>query len=135
MCCGQSTSRTDSNRMTSTFRKQGGSFFSQSPNGNAPPLSITDDVLFRWARIVRIGKLFPVMHAIRALESKLQQICRSCAAKKNAEPVDRSVLDEARRELAECSEDKARLVKEAAGIVRYHVRYHDLAGSVREVVR
>jgi len=75
------------------------------------------------------------MHAIRALESKLQRICRSCNAPRNTEPIDRSVLDEARRELAECSDEKARLVKEAAGIVRYHVRYHDLTGTVREVVR
>jgi len=121
--------------MTGTLRKRSDSFFFKSPVAEAPPLSMTDEVLFRWARIVRIGKLFPVMHAIRALESKLQRICRSCAASRNAEPIDRSVLDEARRELAECSDEKARLVKEAAGIVRYHVRYHDLAGTVREVVR
>ena len=135
MCCGQFPSRTESIRMTGTLRKRSDSFFFKSPVAEAPPLSMTDEVLFRWARIVRIGKLFPVMQAIRALESKLQRICRSCAASRNAEPIDRSVLDEARRELAECSDEKARLVKEAAGIVRYHVRYHDLAGTVREVVR
>jgi hypothetical protein len=121
--------------MTGTLRQRGGSFAFKSPDAGAPPLAVTDEVLFRWARIVRIGKLFPVMHAIRALESKLQRICRSCTAPRNAEPIDRSILDVTRRELAECSDEKARLVKEAAGIVRYHVRYHDLAGTVREVVR
>ena len=100
------------------------------------PLTLTDDVLFRWARVIKIAKMFPVMHSIRALENKIQTtICRTCHDRNKTSEIDRSSLDLARRLLAECSDDKARLVKEAAGIVQYRVQYHDLSGSVREIVR
>lgn len=100
------------------------------------PLAITDDVLFRWARIIQIARLFPVMHAIRALEQKLRTgVCRSCGHKASERQPDRSVLAAARRQLGECPDEKARLVKEAAGILLYRVQYHDLAGTVHDVVR
>ncbi len=100
------------------------------------PLTLTDDVLFRWARIVKIAKLFPVMHSIRALEEKIQtSLCRSCRDRRDGGEFDRSSLDQARRLLAECSVEKAETVKRVAGIRQYKVRYHDLSGSVREIVR
>lgn len=100
------------------------------------PLTLSDDVLFRWARIVMIAKMFPVMHSIRALENKVQtNLCRTCRDRHRRPELDRSSLDQARRLLAECSNEKARLVKEAAGILQYRVQYHDLSGSVREIVR
>jgi pyrroloquinoline quinone (PQQ) biosynthesis protein C len=102
----------------------------------ARPLTVTDDVLFRWARIVRIAKLFPVMHSIRALENRIQESsCRGCNDRNKNSDFDRTALDTARRLLAECSAERARQVKEAAGISEYRVQYHDLSGSVREVVR
>jgi len=100
------------------------------------PLAVTDDVLFRWARIVQIAKMFPIMHTIRALEHKLQTgVCRSCKSQQTAADIDRSALAEARRQLAECTDDQARLVKEAAGVLQYRVAYHDLSGTLREIVR
>ncbi len=103
---------------------------------DAGPLTLTDDVLFRWARIVKIAKLFPAMHSIRALEEKIQtSLCRSCRDRYRGAEFDRSSLDLARRLLAECSAEKAGQVKEAAGIAAYRVQYHDLSGSRREIVR
>lgn len=96
---------------------------------------MSDDVLFRWARIVRIAKEFPVMHKIRELEYKVQTSCRGCRNRYRLPEIDRSSFSEARRLLAECSDEKARAVKEAAGIVQYRVHYHDLSGTAREVVR
>ena len=75
------------------------------------------------------------MHTIRALEHKIQtSICRSCHHQHHTD-IDRSALDAARRQLAECADETTRTVKEAAGILQYRVRYHDLAGTVRETVR
>ena len=100
------------------------------------PLAVTDDVLFRWSRIIQIAKMFPVMHQIRALEQKMQTtLCRTCKDRNRPAEIDRSALAQARRQLGECSDDKARLVKEAAGILQYRVHYHDLAGTVKEIVR
>ena len=100
------------------------------------PLLITDDVLFRWARIIHIANVFPTMHAVRDLENRIQSTeCRSCKKQPNTPRIDRNLLNEVRRLLAECSDDKARLVKEAAGIVKYRVQYHDLSGTVRDIVR
>lgn len=102
----------------------------------AGPLAVTDDVLFRWARIVRIANLFPVMHSIRALENRVRESgCRGCGDRNKRPAFDRTPLDEARRLLAECSAEKAGQVKEAAGIAAYRVQYHDLSGSRREIVR
>ena len=103
---------------------------------DSSPLVVTDDVLFRWARIVQIAKLFPIMHTIRALEFKIQSnTCRTCHNKKTQVPLDRSPLADARRLLAECSDELARLVKESAGILRYQVSYHDRAGTLHIIVR
>ena len=103
--------------------------------GDATPLVVTDGVLFRWARIIKIAGMFPVMHAIRELEHRLQTACRSCGHSQRQPEPDRRALAEARRLLAECSDEKARIVKEAAGIVKYRVQYHDMSGMVRDIVR
>jgi hypothetical protein len=100
------------------------------------PLTVTDDVLFRWARIVQIAKLFPIMNSIRALEYKIQTgVCRNCHQQHRLAEIDRSALDTARRQLAECADDRARFVKEAAGIRQYRITYHDLTGTKHEVTR
>lgn len=133
-CCGSMTSETI--KITSAKRSRSPFFGSVKRVAEPGPLTLTDDVLFRWARIIKIAKMFPVMHSIRALENNIQtSICRSCRDRHRKPEIDRSPLDEARRLLAECSDEKARLVKEAAGIVQYRVHYHDLSGSVREIVR
>ena len=99
------------------------------------PLLVTDNVLFRWSRVIQIANLFPVMHTIRALEYKLQTKCRSCGRQRQIHEINRTPLADVRRLLAECSDDKARLVKEAVGILKYRVQYHDLSGVVQDVIR
>jgi hypothetical protein len=103
--------------------------------GDETPLVVTDGVLFRWARIIKIANMFPVMHAIRELEHKLQTACRSCGYTQRQSEPDRRALADARRLLAECSDDKARIVKESAGIIKYRLQCHDISGTVRDVVR
>ena len=105
---------------------------------DAPPLLITDDVLFRWARIVKIAKIFPRMHELRAMESRVQAAtCRGCQQSKQSRVTssDIVILEEIRRSLAECSDANALAVKEAAKIEKYRVRFHDLSGKLKEVVR
>jgi hypothetical protein len=102
---------------------------------NVPPLMVTDSVLFYWSRVIQIAKLFPIMHQVRSLEFTLQKQCKSCGQKQNSLEVDRSILNNVRRALAECSDEKARLVKEAAGIYSYRVVYHDLSGTAKDVTR
>ena len=123
-------------RITSTTRTRiSSSVGSRLQTGDETPLVVTDGVLFRWARIIKIANLFPAMHAVRELEHKLQTACRSCGhAYRQPEP-DRHALADARRLLGECSDEKARIVKEAAGIIKYRVWYHDMSGTVRDVVR
>jgi hypothetical protein len=101
---------------------------------DSPPTVVADDLLFRWAHIIKIAKMVPGMSAVRALEQRVQaNSCRSC--QKPTVIFDRSPLDNARRFLGECSDAVAKLVKEAAGIVKYRVSYRDLAGVPRDVVR
>ena len=133
-CCGSMTN--ESIKITALKRSRSMSTVPIKRVADPGPLTLTDDVLFRWARIMRIAQMFPVMHSIRALENKIQTtICRSCRDRHKRPEIDRSSLDQVRRLLAECSDEKARLVKEAAGIVQYRVHYHDLSGCVREIVR
>jgi len=122
-------------RITSAARGRPRPFVTRFHSGDETPLVVTDSVLFRWARIIKIANMFPVMHVIRALEHKLQTTCRSCGHSHRQPEVDRSALVEARRLLAECSDDQARIVKEAARIVKYRVQYHDLSGTVQDRVR
>jgi hypothetical protein len=101
---------------------------------DAAPVIIADDLLFRWAHIVKIAKLAPGMSAVRGLERQIQvHSCRGC--QKPAVVFDRSPLENVRRFLAECPDDTARAVKEAAGIIKYRVHYRDLTGVPKEVVR
>jgi hypothetical protein len=102
---------------------------------NAAPLLITDDVVFRWARITKIARLLPVMNEVRVLERALAaNSCRSC--RKPVE-VDRSVLNTAKAALGECSDETALLVKQAAGVVKYKVVYRKLASAEppKEIIR
>lgn len=137
MCCGNRMNTSEPIRMTSVRRTRAPvTILATGRVADPAPLTLTDDVLFRWARIVRIAKMFPIMHTIRALEQKVQaEICRGCKPQHRVPEIDRSTLAEVRRQLAECSDEKARLVKESAGILQYRVRYHDLAGTAREIVR
>lgn len=136
MCCGSRMADSTSIRISSPRRARSGAPVPPPVAATDPaPLTVTDDVLFRWARIVRIAKMFPVMHAIRSLEQKLRHWCRGCKGGNQLPEVDRTALADARRQLAECPDERARAVKEAAGILRYRVRYHDLAGTAREIVR
>jgi hypothetical protein len=101
---------------------------------NAPPTVIADDLLFRWAHIVKIAKLVPGMSAVRVLERQIQaHSCRGC--RKPTAVFDRTPLEVVRRFLGECPDAAAQIVKEAAGIVRYRVSYRDLADVPREVTR
>jgi len=49
--------------------------------------------------------------------------------------VDRSSINVAKRALAECSEEVALLVKQAAGVVKYKVTYQSPSGGLKEVVK
>jgi hypothetical protein len=101
---------------------------------DAEPVVVGDDLLFRWAHIIKISKLVPGMSAIRILEQQMQKYgCRSC--KKPTVTFDRTPLESVRRYLAECSVETLKFVKEAAGIVKFRISYRDLAGVPHEVIR
>jgi hypothetical protein len=101
---------------------------------DAPPVVVADDLLFRWSHIIKIAKIVPGMSAIRALEHQIHTHgCRSC--QKPTMIFDRTPLENVRRFLAECSDEIAKTVKQAAGIVKYRVSYRTLAGVPREIVR
>ena len=137
MCCG-SVSREHSGQIRIVSRTSRNTISGLHKRQVTAPetLLVTDDVLFRWARIIQIAKIFPIMHTIRRLEQKLQTgVCRSCQRSSQSSSIDKTPLHEAKRQLAECSEEKARLVKEAAGIHRYQIKYHDLAGILHEIER
>jgi hypothetical protein len=95
---------------------------------------VTDNVLFRWARIVAINRLFPILHGVRNLEYIAQSHnCNSCKSK--PQQIDRTPLEKARKELATCSEEIANLVKQGAGVSNYTVGYLTDSGTYREVTR
>jgi len=97
------------------------------------PVFVSDELLFRWSRIGQIARLLPVMADVRALEMLIAaNSCKSC--RKPVE-VDRSALNSARRALAECSEEVAKLVKQAAGVVKYKVSYRRLTEPLQEIIR
>jgi len=102
---------------------------------NEQTVTITDDLIFRWAKIVQIARIFPVMHAVRALEYTIAtNDCRTC--RKAEQPkTDRSLLQEVRRMLGTCTDEQARLVKEAARITMYRVQFLDLAGVPQDAER
>jgi hypothetical protein len=97
-------------------------------------MTVTDNVLFRWARIVSINRLLPILHAVRNLEYAVQaHNCNSCRSK--PPQIDRTALEKARKELALCSDEIAKLVKLGAGISNYTVGYITDTGTYREVTR
>jgi hypothetical protein len=101
---------------------------------DAPPIVVGDDLLFRWAHIVKMTKVVPGLSAVRALEHRVQAHgCRGC--QKPTVTFDRSPLDNVRRFLGECPDETAKIVKQHAGILKYRVSYRDLAGVPKEVVR
>jgi hypothetical protein len=139
MCCGGGMK----NRSTIRITAQSNGRFTRIPAelsdfpkiaAETPPVVIGDDLLFRWSHIVKITKIIPGMSAVRSLEHKVQaHSCRSC--QKPTVVFDRSPLKNARRFLGECSDETAKTVKQAAGILKYRVHYHDLSGVPKEVVR
>jgi hypothetical protein len=106
----------------------------QQATGETPPVTITDGLLFRWAHIIKIVKLIPQLNAVRELErKKYANQCNSC--RHTHAVLDMSPLNAARDALANCSANTAALVKQAAGVLQYHVSYRKLDGTLREVVR
>ena len=100
---------------------------------DSPPILVTDDVVFRWARNARIARLLPVMNDVRVLERKIQaNSCKSC--QKVAE-IDRSAIHSAKIALAECSDEIAKLVKQAVGVLKYKVVYRQHSQLPQEVTR
>ena len=100
---------------------------------DAPPVVVTDMVLFTWARYPQLLKLFPVMNEVRALERRIAaNECKSCT---KPPEIDRSALNRAKIALAECSDDIALLVKRAVGAVKYKITYQRLLEPLKEVVR
>jgi len=101
---------------------------------DAPPVLVTDDVLFRWARNARVSRLLPAMTHVRILEQKIAaHSCRTC--KKSAVEIDMAPLNIARQALAECSDEIALLLKQAVGVVKYKVVFRRLQESPIEVIR
>lgn len=98
------------------------------------PVIVGDDLLFRWSHIIKLAKLIPGMSAVRALEQQVQKYgCRSC--QKPVFSFDRAPLDSVRRYIAECPLDTLKLVKEAAGIIKFKISYRDLAGVPHDIIR
>lgn len=122
---GQSTGRTElpSAAVLSDFPKL----------ADSPPVFVTDSVIFRWARNARIVRLIPVLNEVRILERHL--IANNCKSCRKPMEVDRSSINVAKRALAECSEEVALLVKQAAGVVKYKVTYQSPSGGLKEVVK
>jgi hypothetical protein len=97
------------------------------------PILVTDDVVFRWARNARVARLLPVMNDVRVLERKIQaNSCKSC--QKQAD-IDHSAINLAKVALAECSDEIAKLVKQAVGVLKYKVVYRRLSEPPQEVTR
>jgi hypothetical protein len=135
MCCGQKT-------MPSNIRIISGTRSVRRPVelndfaklADPEPVIVGDDLLFRWSHIIKLAKLIPGMSAVRALEHQIQKYgCRSC--QKQTVTFDRAPLETVRRYIATCSLDTLKLVKEAAGIIKFKISYRDLAGVPHEVVR
>jgi hypothetical protein len=83
---------------------------------------------------MRIAKLLPVFNEVRALEQKLRAVsCRSCKSVNTA--VDKTSLGRARLALGTCAEETAKLVKEAANILKYRVTYRVLSEQPTEIIR
>jgi hypothetical protein len=97
-------------------------------------LTITDNVIFRWARIPALHRLIPNLHAVRNLEYRMQTYsCHSCRSK--PPQVDHVPLEIVRKFLATCPDNTANLVKKAAGILNYTVGYIADNSNYREVTR
>jgi len=100
---------------------------------DSAPILVTDDVVFRWARNARVARLLPVMNDVRVLERKIQaHSCRSC--QKPAD-IDRSAIHFAKIALAECSDEIAKLVKEAVGVLKYKVVYRRHSEPPQEITK
>jgi hypothetical protein len=100
---------------------------------DSAPILVTDDVVFRWARNARVARLLPVMNDVRVLERKIQaNSCKSC--QKPVE-IDRSAIQSAKAALAECSDEIAKLVKQAVGVLKYKVMYRRHSEPPQEVTR
>jgi hypothetical protein len=100
---------------------------------DSAPILVTDDVVFRWARNARVARLLPVMNDVRVLERKIQaNSCKSC--QKPVE-IDRSAIQSAKAALAECSDEIAKLVKQAVGVLKYKVMYRQHSQPPQEVTR
>ena len=104
------------------------------PNlADSAPILVTDDVVFRWARNARVARLLPVMNEVRMLERKIQaNSCKSC---QKPVDIDRSALHSAKIALAECSDEIAKLVKQAVGVLKYKVVYRRHSEPPQEVTR
>jgi len=100
---------------------------------DAAPVLITDAVLFRWARISRIANILPVMNEVRALEQRI--IANTCKSCHKPVEIDRSAINAAKIALAECPDEIALLVKEAACVLKYKVVYRRLSEPAQEVTR
>jgi hypothetical protein len=97
------------------------------------PILVSDDVVFRWARNARVARLLPVMNDVRVLERKIQaNSCKSC--QKPVE-IDKSALHLAKVALAECSDEIAKLVKQAVGVLKYKVVYRRHSQPPQEITR
>ena len=99
-------------------------------------IAVSDQMLFRMARVHEINLMFPVMASVRDLEYTMSsKTCRSCKYQRSQVQIDRSPLDRAMKQLAECSDDKAKLVCQALGVAHYRIHYRDDHGSSRVVTR
>jgi len=100
---------------------------------DAPPVLVTDWLLFRWARYPKLLKLLPIMTEVRALEVKIgANDCKSC---RKPPEIDMSVLERVKKILAECPDEAALLVKQAANVLKYKVVYKNSSGVLKEVIR
>ena len=100
---------------------------------DAVPILVTDEVIFRLARVTRITRLLPILNEVRVLEDIVRaNQCKTC--KKPVE-VDRTIINTAKAALAECSDETAKLVKQAAGVLKFKVVYRRLTEPLQEVIR
>lgn len=135
-CCGRRQNafvQVSANRTVAAIPVQSAVLSDFPKLADAAPVFVTDDVILRWSRIAHIARLLPVMTEVRVLERQLQtNSCKSC---QKPVAVDRSAINKAKAALADCSDEVARLVKQAAGVLKYKVMYRLLGEEMKEVIR
>jgi hypothetical protein len=137
MCCGRKNNnfvRVSSTGTVARGTVQTAAVLKDFPAlADAPPILVTDEVVFRWARNTRIARLLPITAEIKILEEKVRaNSCKSCH---KPIPIDRSAINRAKAALAECSDEIAKLVKQAANVLKYKVVYRHLSEETKEIIR